>query len=416
MEKQLKTERQYRPLYMKSLDPRQGDDENYIIRGVFSTGDEDRQGEVLVQAGLDISEFMLNPVMLFAHDHWQPAVGKVTELYLNEDGNWEGAVQFAAKEYDFAAVLYQLYKNKYMRAFSMSFDVFSERYDQENDRAILEKTILYEISAVNVGAVKMALAKSKGIDVSPLERYQKYQAKIREKIMADKSAACRLEGESEQDCVSRKIPELVDEGYEQSQAEAIAYSICGKRCGEKKKAAVPYADHGTAPEDESWDGPGEIVKCGDDMEKLKSICTWYNAEEPEVKSSYKLPHHKADGMKAVWKGVAAAMAALLGARGGVDIPEKDKQAVYNHLAKHYKQFDKEVPELKSYTDEEIIQAIESLSQKDIEKVKGAKRTLTDVLKTSKRRKVVKKISVKDINQAIRSLLKVRDKIKEHIKK
>jgi len=35
---------------------------------------------------------------------------------------------------------------------------------------------------------------------------------------------------------------------------------------------------------------------------------------------------------------------MKGARGGVDIPESDRDAVIRHLASHYKQFDKEVPE------------------------------------------------------------------------
>jgi hypothetical protein len=38
------------------------------------------------------------------------------------------------------------------------------------------------------------------------------------------------------------------------------------------------------------------------------------------------------------------MAALKGARGGVDIPAEDKQAVYNHLRRHYEEFGKEAPE------------------------------------------------------------------------
>ena len=38
------------------------------------------------------------------------------------------------------------------------------------------------------------------------------------------------------------------------------------------------------------------------------------------------------------------MAALFGARGGVDIPSADRRPVYNHLAKHYKEFGKEPPE------------------------------------------------------------------------
>ena len=40
------------------------------------------------------------------------------------------------------------------------------------------------------------------------------------------------------------------------------------------------------------------------------------------------------------------MAALAGARGGVDIPNADIPDVYRHLAAHYKEFDKEPPELK----------------------------------------------------------------------
>ena len=33
------------------------------------------------------------------------------------------------------------------------------------------------------------------------------------------------------------------------------------------------------------------------------------------------------------------MNVLAGGRGGVDIPEKDKRAVWRHLARHYEQFD-----------------------------------------------------------------------------
>jgi len=41
------------------------------------------------------------------------------------------------------------------------------------------------------------------------------------------------------------------------------------------------------------------------------------------------------------------MQALLGARGGVDIPEEDRNPVYNHLALHYQQFEKEPPQLEA---------------------------------------------------------------------
>lgn len=159
-------------LYFKADTPQAGDQENYIIRGVFSTGDEDRQGDVVVQNGWDISEFMLNPVVLAFHDHYQPAIGKIIELGVNVEGNLAGAIQFAAKEYEFAMTMYKLYAGLYMRAFSAGFENLSYEVDQENDRMILKENRLYEISCVNVPANAMALAMSKGIDVSSIQKIQ----------------------------------------------------------------------------------------------------------------------------------------------------------------------------------------------------------------------------------------------------
>ena len=66
----------YKKILLKSItDQQPGDAENYIIRGVFSTGTEDRQGDIVVQNGWILNEFLQNPVVLFTHDHWQPAVG-----------------------------------------------------------------------------------------------------------------------------------------------------------------------------------------------------------------------------------------------------------------------------------------------------------------------------------------------------
>lgn len=111
------------------------------------------------------------------------------------------------------------------------------------------------------------------------------------------------------------------------------------------KSVIPYHDYGNADEDAEWDAGKEVREA--DVETLKKICAWYDSENPDIKTSYKLPHHRAADLKAVWRGVAAAMAALLGARGGVDIPEADRKGVYNHLAKHYKDFEKEPPEFSS---------------------------------------------------------------------
>jgi HK97 family phage prohead protease len=220
----------YKQLFIKQLDaPQAGDEEKYIIRGVFSTGSPDRQGDIVVQNGWDVKEFLLNPVVLWAHDHWQFAVAKVIELGFNAEGNLSGAIQFAAEENPASMILYKLYKGGYMRAFSAGFDSIDGGYDKVNDVTVLTRNILYEISCVNVPANAEALALQAGIDMSPLKKFAE-DSLAKRKLYHSKGPACRTADETVSECVSRKIGELVDEGYEQDQAEAIAYSVCDKAC------------------------------------------------------------------------------------------------------------------------------------------------------------------------------------------
>jgi len=52
---------------------------------------------------------------------------------------------------------------------------------------------------------------------------------------ADKSAPCREDGESKEDCVDRKVPEILNENpdMEQDQAVAIAEDMCDEPCDDK---------------------------------------------------------------------------------------------------------------------------------------------------------------------------------------
>lgn len=101
--------------------------------------------------------------------------------------------------------------------------------------------------------------------------------------------------------------------------------------------------------DAEWDGPKEVAAAG--VDDLKVMCTWVDSDSSEKKGSYKLPHHLAAGQHpVVWRGVTAAMGALLGARGGVNIPDVDRKGVYDHLAKHYREFGEEPPEFKGLED------------------------------------------------------------------
>ena len=70
--------------------------------------------------------------------------------------------------------------------------------------------------------------------------------------------------------------------------------------------------------------------------------------DPETKGAYKLPIAlMVNGeLRVVWNGVKAAMGAVNGARGGVDISDDDRQAVYDVLVKYYDKFGQDAPELR----------------------------------------------------------------------
>ena len=142
--------------------------QDYTIRAIISSGQPDRQGEIVDQASWNLDEFKKNPVVLFAHDHSQPAIGMATEIFINSEGMLESVVKFAVEEYDFAKTIFNLYAGGFMRAFSVGF--MSDQQDEVNGLRILKNNTLVEYSAVNVGADKIALAKSKGIDVSCFEK------------------------------------------------------------------------------------------------------------------------------------------------------------------------------------------------------------------------------------------------------
>jgi len=61
---------------------------------------------------------------------------------------------------------------------------------------------------------------------------------------------------------------------------------------EEVKRAIPYRRRPLAPEGTRWDGPAQVRRA--DVRVLRIICAWYDESNPDVKSSYKLPHHLAD--------------------------------------------------------------------------------------------------------------------------
>lgn len=92
----------------------------------------------------------------------------------------------------------------------------------------------------------------------------------------------------------------------------------------------------------------------------------------DKQGDYKLPFATVinGDLKAVWNGVAAAMGALNGAQGGVDMPDADKEDVYHEIGTYYKRFGKDQPELaKSLIKREIGERVDIILSIDQTTVK-----------------------------------------------
>lgn len=290
----------------------------------ITTTTKDRDGDIVEAKGAILTNYRKNPVVLMAHDYRNFPIARAEKLE-KTDNSIRAKVVFPPEgEYPIADIAYRLYKGNFMRAWSIGFipmkseDIIEE---DEKESEVMRKGRriksweLLEFSACAVPSNPEALTNmmEKGINLQPLKEAGFIEIEDKEEI--------------------------------------------------EEKGVIPFKETSKAPEDEEWDAPKEIREA--EVSDLKIMCAWVNSENPDIKTSYKLPHHKAKGHAVVWRGVAAAMAALLGARGGVDIPESDKKGVYNHLIKHYEQFDKEPPELRDYEEEELEELFQEKKQSEI---------------------------------------------------
>jgi HK97 family phage prohead protease len=273
-----------------------------------STADVDRDGEIIDPKGWDIANYLKNPVILYAHDYSSLPIGKAENVEIQPTGLYISG-KFASSEANpMAQKVRLLYEEGILNAVSVGF------IPKLRDGNTITKAELLELSFVPVPSNPNALAMaiSKGLDISIL------------------------------------------------------------------KGAVASHDTPMAPEDMAWDSTTAIMALrtwaggpepdGIDWGKYKEGFAWYDGANAENLGSYKLPHHDIvdGGFKVVWRGVASAMGVLLGSMGGVDVPEEDRQGIYNHLKRHYEQFNKDVPEMRAYSDEELDKLFHAEQKQDFQ--------------------------------------------------
>ena len=319
---------------------------------------------------VDVAALRKNPVLIWRHDSDELPVGRIEAI---DVGSKRVKMTCRIPGYPELEQFRRWIRDGYLRGVSIGFYI-RQAEPRDDDTLRIQKFEIVELSLCSIGAHETALIQQD----SPLP-----PAMAVERVCGDDSCRQWEEGEEqgrklyrlslsapESEEAATYTCECVDCGYQMESDKHCRELTCPKCGGQMRRAerpgpgqgapepaeqaarwkAIPYSRHGdcpTADEGKAWDGPKAIRDAT--PEQLMRMCLFEDADNPDVKAGYKLPHHLPGDNKptVVWNGVRAAMGVLLGARGGVKgVSVDEKKKGYSHLVKHYGQFGKEAPEFR----------------------------------------------------------------------
>ena len=189
----------------------------------ISTNAVDRSGDIVEPNGGKFVNFKKNPVVLMAHDYSGLPIGKASDLKKTENGITAKVIFPEEGTYPLADTVYNMYKQKFMRAWSIGFipTKSEEIKDEEGKKNITGYRFLnwelLEFSACSVPANPEALTNmiSKGIDIGLLKEEGLIEIvdgvdieKVKEKAKYDcECIDCGYKMTSDKHCKEIKCPE-----------------------------------------------------------------------------------------------------------------------------------------------------------------------------------------------------------------
>lgn len=130
-----------------------------VVEAIITTSSIDRYNESIDTQGIDTTQYMNNPVVLYGHDYSGLPIGKTIKI--NQMKNKiKAQFQLAVDEFPFAATVYAMIKSGYLNAVSIGGRVkeWSEDY-----KTILQMEMV-EFSVVSVPANPEALITGKSFE------------------------------------------------------------------------------------------------------------------------------------------------------------------------------------------------------------------------------------------------------------
>jgi HK97 family phage prohead protease len=328
----------------------------------------DRDRDRVMPLGLDLTAYEKNPVLLWAHDYRSPhsIIGKAEEMRLDQQGfHLKPVLREPVNEHDPMVIVKALWDQKLVRAFSIGFNPTEFEENEEGGMNYTRAEIL-EVSAVPVPANQEAVrsvAKMMGLVEDTVDGAIDNIRLPYEALGLSGSGQLWSWGGTQYGDSNSISSTQYGDSNSISWEKSWPITLDGFTWIESK-GAVRYNAYPPADENRPWSGSGARKRlkewAGGSMSKYGRGFSVIDGDT-ENYGSYKGPHHDIiDGkIMTVWRGVRAAMGSLVfGARGGRISDDSTRRAVYNHLKKHYGQFDKEAPDYKEYTDAELKELFE----------------------------------------------------------
>lgn len=365
----------YKSMEIKGATGKVHDDGRKIYRAVATTAALDRYGDVVLPGGADLKNFMKNPVLLGIHNYEEVTIGHILAAEQTDEGI-DMEFVFSKDEYG------QKYESRYesgdMRAFSIGFkpkkngvvQLWSWWDDEPEIKSVdiempdgTEKTVTFEgmdqvpyrifrdwemleLSAVPVPANPEALMKeaAEGIIRKAMEQSPAMRSFAQEKVRD----------------IMEPLLLMLREAEELPESDVVDGSVEAHYCDRVTEDSLSAADvKAKLAKWASKDGSGEKDQMN--WAKFSHGFASFDAEKLDGFGSYKYLHHDVDetGLILSWLDLKKSMTEVLASIDGEDIGDTEKRA-YAHLASHFADLDKDIPELRPHSEEEL-KALEALS-------------------------------------------------------
>lgn len=134
----------------------------------------DREQDTVALDGWDFTNYKKNPVVLWAHDHYAPPIGRGLDVRI--DGTRVlSTAEFTPEDLNpFGFMIYRMYEGGFMRAVSVGFQ--PREYNYADDRKwgvnfIKQELLEYSACPVPAHPDALAVARSKGINLAPMREW-----------------------------------------------------------------------------------------------------------------------------------------------------------------------------------------------------------------------------------------------------